>query len=375
MGKRAYEDLTGRKFGRWAVLGRGKDKLSANGIVYRYWICKCSCDKHTIREVREYSLLNGQSKSCGCLSTKTLRENIKNREVIPDLVGREYGEWTVMCLAPYVNGSRYWTCICSCGTVRDIPERYLLNGISKSCGHIKDLTGKTFGRLTAIRRVDDKILPNGQKSAMWECLCECGNVCIVEGRLLQSGTTRSCGCLQRESQKNNLNQRKYNQYNLDEEYGVGYTANEDSNGNNEFWFDKEDYDKIKDYCWFFNNDYVVAHGENHKTIYLHKLIIPSEMEVDHIQHNKYDNRKSMLRIATDSQNAINKGVRSNNTSGTTGVSKIKRLNKWQVNITINGNTKYLGIFDSFDDAVVARKEAEEKYFGSWSFDKSIRYSK
>lgn len=371
MGKEV-EDLTGRKFGRWTVLGRAEDRLSKNGIMYRYWLCECDCDKHTKREVREYSLIRGQSGSCGCLSGETHRENIKKNEVVPDLVGQRFGDWTVLSQAEYVNGSRYWNCLCICGTIRAIPERHLLKGHSKSCGHVKDLSGMKFGRLTVLYRVDDKILSDGSRSSMWMCLCQCGNHKVVEGRLLLSKTTRSCGCLRRELARKNLNPKKYNDYDLSNEYGIGYTHNQDSHGRDSFLFDKEDYDKIKDYYWYFLNDYVVARDECRNTLYLHKYIMPSPNQVDHIAHNKYDNRKIMLRPATNAENARNQGIQSNNTSGVTGVSWHKKISRWIAYICIDGERLCLGSYQNKTDAINARKEAEDRYFGEFSYNNSMK---
>ena len=56
-----------------------------------------------------------------------------------------------------------------------------------------DLTGQKFGRLTVISRAENK-----GKRAAWNCLCECGKKVVVEGSLLKSGNTQSCGCLKRE---------------------------------------------------------------------------------------------------------------------------------------------------------------------------------
>lgn len=54
-------DLTGRKYGSWAVLGRSKKRINA-----RYgWVCVCDCG--TTRDVSKSSLTRGVSKSCGCL--------------------------------------------------------------------------------------------------------------------------------------------------------------------------------------------------------------------------------------------------------------------------------------------------------------------
>lgn len=64
-----------------------------------------------------------------------------------------------------------------------------------------DLTNQKFGRLTVIERVDDYISVNGRKDPQWLCQCDCGNFCIVKGRLLRGGITKSCGCLRKECSK------------------------------------------------------------------------------------------------------------------------------------------------------------------------------
>ena len=59
----------------------------------------------------------------------------------------------------------------------------------------RDLTGKTFGKLTVIERAQ----PNKQKRTRWHCECECGNAVVVSDWNLVSGLTKSCGCLRRET--------------------------------------------------------------------------------------------------------------------------------------------------------------------------------
>lgn len=58
--------------------------------------------------------------------------------------------------------------------------------------NIVDLTGKTFGRLTVIKRAE-----NRGKTVYWLCKCECGNTKEIMGKSLKNGDTRSCGCTQR----------------------------------------------------------------------------------------------------------------------------------------------------------------------------------
>lgn len=57
-----------------------------------------------------------------------------------------------------------------------------------------DLTGKTFGKLTALE-ISGR---HHDRSMIWRCRCECGNEAHVQSVKLQSGNTRSCGCLRRE---------------------------------------------------------------------------------------------------------------------------------------------------------------------------------
>lgn len=106
----------------------------------------------------------------------------------------------------------------------------------------------------------------------------------------------------------------------------------------------------------------------------HRIVTdcPDDLVPDHIngKDSRFDNRKCNLRLTTTSQNNMNKGLRINNTSGVTGVNFDKRLQQWRSRIGVNKETIELGYFDKFEDAVKARKEAEEKYFGEFSYDNS-----
>lgn len=58
-----------------------------------------------------------------------------------------------------------------------------------------DMTGKKFGRLTALSVNRE---PRKEKKLHWNCVCDCGNTAIVDGSLMRSGNTKSCGCLHNE---------------------------------------------------------------------------------------------------------------------------------------------------------------------------------
>lgn len=84
----------------------------------------------------------------------------------------------------------------------------LTNGNTKSCGCNRKETaskkcdnrfiGKKFGRLTVIKRVDDRIQPNGNHDTMLECQCDCGNITVVRASDLTNNHTQSCGCFNKE---------------------------------------------------------------------------------------------------------------------------------------------------------------------------------
>lgn len=59
---------------------------------------------------------------------------------------------------------------------------------------IKDMSGQRFGRWTVVSL--DPV--RSHKCARWLCVCECGITRIINGADLRKGSTRSCGCLQRE---------------------------------------------------------------------------------------------------------------------------------------------------------------------------------
>ena len=227
-------------------------------------------------------------------------------------------------------------------------------------GRCVDLTGQKFGKLTVIKRVED----DSEAHIKWLCECECGNFITTRGTSLRSGITKSCGCLVGDKIRElNKLKKKYNKYDLSGDYGIGYS----SNTNEPFYFDLEDYDKIKNYYWYSNHDGYMCSSENKKEIIMHRLIIDEndpEMQVDHFNRNKKDNRKENLKSVTPQHNNWNRGMNQNNKSGVTGVRWNKEAQKWVAYIM----RKHLGTFNRFEDAVKARKRAEQKYFGEYSYN-------
>lgn len=100
-----------------------------------------------------------------------------------------------------------------------------------------------------------------------------------------------------------------------------------------------------------------------KQVYSHRvawfLFFGEEPKVgiDHVNQIKTDNRISNLRLASKSENGRNTKLPRDNTSGVIGVSWSKISQKWRAYISVEGKQHHLGLFDSKEDAISARKDA------------------
>ena len=159
--------------------------------------------------------------------------------------------------------------------------------------------------------------------------------------------------------------KKYNKFilNLNDEYG-NYGIGICNNSGNEFYFDMDDYAKIKDYCWAdsytSNNLHVLTATVNGKYCSMHKLLGMSNY--DHEDRNELNNRRYNLRPCTHQENCRNKNMRTDNKSGVIGVYFSKEHNKWRAQIKINGKNVMVYYGSSKEDAIKARLEAEAKYY-------------
>ncbi len=123
--------------------------------------------------------------------------------------------------------------------------------------------------------------------------------------------------------------------------------------------DKEDEELVGSYTWHETSEgYLRTKArKKHKEptgrgILMHRLIMGAAegTEIDHINRDKKDNRKSNLRFATRGLNTINRGLRKDNKSGVVGVSYSKKSGRWQVRV----QDKHYGWFDNLLDAVAHR---------------------
>ncbi len=127
---------------------------------------------------------------------------------LTDLTDKEFDRLTVLSYAGCNRPDRVkkknhqWRCGCSCGNKVIVLGDNLRSGQTSSCGCLQkerasearriDLTGKVFGKLTALEfsHSDDK------ERYYWLCKCECGNTKVINSASLRRGASKSCGCRQ-----------------------------------------------------------------------------------------------------------------------------------------------------------------------------------
>ncbi len=99
----------------------------------------------------------------------------------------------------------------------------------------------------------------------------------------------------------------------------------------------------------------------HRLIFLYMTGDYPKGVVDHINGNASDNRWENLRDVTHQENCKNQVIGKDNTSGVPGVSFHKVTQKWRAQISTNGKIIYLGLYETKDEAIAARLEANKTY--------------
>lgn len=303
-----------------------------------------------------------------------------------DFTGEQYGDLTVISRGPdrvpknpkSKNSRRRirWNCKCKCDKEMLLDSSEIRDPKRHTCHHLESKSvkiGDQFGDLTVIEKAPDHISPTGIKKPQWVCQCTCGNKITVQQRLLKRNRRTHCGC-KKKPRKPLFDKLEYD---LSGEYGIGRTRQGDI-----FLFDIEDYDKIKDFNWYYNEEgYIQATTPKRlkdkypKVVRLHKLIMPNAPDghfVDHIEHDssigghKFDNRKSNLRYVTHAQNMQNKGLRIDNTSGEINI----QLHKTRIEVCIvKDKISYTQTFpvEKYDEAIAWRNAKRKELFGDADF--------
>ena len=264
-----------------------------------------------------------------------------------------------------------------------------------------------FGKWKVLNRVEN----NKWGQTQWICQCNCilQTQKIVIGASLINGNSQSCGCINKEPKKlkntcNICNSSKSVSFNQEHnKYLCGKHAIQlkrhgrilektrfDSNEiiiykelnyaeiilldfhqkeTGRATIDLEDLKKCKNYKWRMDDHgyaiTTICNDDRKYNLLLHHLILNREFNevVDHKDRVRLNNRKYNLRFCDNlCQNAQNASIQSNNTSGFIGVSLNRKGDKWRSRIHFNNTGYCLGTYENKEDAIIARIEAEIKYF-------------
>ena len=200
-----------------------------------------------------------------------------------------------------------------------------------------ELTGQRFGKLLVIKERGK----NKYGQMKWECICDCGKETTVLANNLRRGVTRSCGCLVKK-------------------HGMYKTPTY------KIW------DNMIQRCHNLNDHEYLYYGGrgifvcpewrySFKNFFRDMGIRPDRLTIERINNNGgyySDNCK----WATCTEQARNKGISSNNQSGTVGVFCHKHNKIYTATIGVEGKNIYLGCFKDKQKAIDARKQAEKRYW-------------
>ena len=201
----------------------------------------------------------------------------------------------------------------------------------------KELSGKEYPHFTVIKAVYKKY--QGKNKLFWLCKCECGNLFLATTNNITSQKIKSCGCYQKKYQK-------------EKHLGKGSV-------------------KIGDRFGLLTVTSTFV-GNDGRTQYICQCDCGNTIALS-CSHliKRYScgclTREFLLDSNLKTESFIHLGKKTaRNTSGYPGVSWRNDRQKWDARIYFNGKTHHLGHFNNKEDAIRARKEAENKIYSEYS---------
>jgi len=262
------------------------------------------------------------------------------------------------------NGYMVWICLCDCGEQILLDTRTLQRGTVQDCGCLtkvnprqRDLSGQRFGSLTALNPTDDRDLKG---TTIWKCRCDCGKETAVSLTQLVRGEKKSCGCLEKttenrdtqcqleEANSSSGGKRRAARELQGERFGeltvLEYAGKK--NGQN-YWHCRCDCGKETT----VRENYLLT-GKTKSYGCLQAKMATENM--------KFVGGTSITRLEKAGHR-----LSAANSSGHNGIYWNRKTQKWVAQIGFKGKTRYLGSYRTIDDAVQARKKAEERIYGEF----------
>lgn len=164
-----------------------------------------------------------------------------------------------------------------------------------------------------------------------------------------------------------------NIYEIKEDYAIMHiTQNNQSIA--DVYVDIEDVEKLKKHIWRLNKGFVV-YSARHSNFVITKYLlnITTNDFVDYIDNNKFNCRKSNLKVINSQQKSLKFKIRKDNSSGFKGVIFDKTRNKYRAQLFFNNRNIYLGRYNTKMEAIKARLQGEKLYYGDNAPQKHLFY--
>lgn len=263
-----------------------------------------------------------------------------------NLSGRVFGGLQV--IEPVAEAEGQWRCRCGCGKELTATAQELLEGERRSCGcgrkriHCGDITGVRSGRLVAVRPTENR----RRSSLLWLCKCDCGGEILAEPYKIRNHVISSCGCVRTERKVKDLTGQHFGRL----------TA-----------LERLDKKRGSSFLWRCRCDCGGMVETSANSLLSGNTRSCGCLRVEAIKRTnaRYGSVADRMRLVdgTCVDRIERSRLQKNNTSGCTGVQA--RGDKWIAVLTFKKEVHYLGIFETQQEAIEARKEAEKRFFGEF----------
>lgn len=262
------------------------------------WVCICDCGKTTI--ATSHNMKNGDKQSCGCYKKEQTKEIF-----FKDLTGEMFGRLTVIKRVENRKKTTMWLCQCFCGKQIVVASGHLKNGHTQPCGcyreeksrEIENLVGQSFGYLKVVKRVENYKSPDGKERGKWLCNCKCGNKTEVNSNSLKMGTVKSCGCLSESFIASELKKYFFENYKAHTEYKILKNPNTNFYLPYDIYIPKGDKPEI-------NGIYIEINGKQHYSPHRWNELQAKENGTTLVQEFEYQKYRDKLKKEFAKANGI-----------------------------------------------------------------------
>jgi len=284
---------------------------------------------------------------------------VRSEKFYDDMIGSKFGKLTVLSKSHWDDKRKvwFWKCLCDCGNEAVVNQESLRRKKSgvKSCGCLRketivaekeNLVGKRFGKLVVISESHK----NKYGEWFWNCVCDCGKTVSANGNSMKRGNKKSCGCLL------GAHSRRVNT-----KHGRSTTRL------------YQIHSSMRARCT--NEKHMAYRNYGGRGIKIYEKWMNFEAFESWAKENGYAEDLTIERINVDGnyepsnckwiplkEQIFNRRIPKSNKSGYVGITYKENLKKFDVRLSIRKKPIFIGYYDTFIEAFIARREEEFKYY-------------